>query len=149
MVKRKSDRIKLLQKLAGQYEQLAARDLGRSTSNVLDQIQRLEQLKTFRLEYTHQFRLAGQQGMDARSMMAFQNFLQQLDLAIAQQQHTVDSAQVDKQNKKTVWEGKHITTRVYDKTLERTLSKEQKQAERHLQNAADEHAQRTKSTEKP
>ena len=148
MVKRKSDRIKLLQKLAGQYEQLAARDLGRSTSNVLDQTERLEQLKQFRLEYTNQFREAGQQGMDARSMMAFQNFLHQLDTAIAQQQNTVNSAQIDKQNKKTVWEGKHTTTRVYDKTLERTLSKERKQKERQLQNDADDRAQQGKPTDK-
>jgi flagellar FliJ protein len=148
VVKRKSERIKLLQKLAGQYEQLAARDLGRSTSNLLEQIERLEQLKKFRLEYTHQFRAAGQQGMDARSMMAFQNFLKQLDTAIAQQQQTVDAAHGDKQQKKTQWEDKHITTNVYDKTLQRTLKKEQKQEDRKLQNAADEHAQYMKSTDK-
>lgn len=148
MVKRKSERIKLLQKLAGQYEQLAARDLGRSTSNLLEQIERLEQLKKFRLEYTHQFRAAGEQGMDARSMMAFQNFLKQLDTAIAQQQQTVDAAHGDKQQKKTQWEDKHITTNVYDKTLQRTLKKEQKQEDRKLQNAADEHAQYMKSTDK-
>jgi flagellar FliJ protein len=148
VVKRKSERIKLLQKLAGQYEQLAARDLGRSTSNLLEQMERLEQLKKFRLEYTHQFRAAGQQGMDARSMMAFQNFLKQLDTAIAQQQQTVDAAHGDKQQKKTHWENKHITTNVYDKTLQRTLKKEQKQEDRKLQNAADEHAQHMKSTDK-
>jgi flagellar FliJ protein len=148
VVKRKSERIKLLQKLAGQYEQLAARDLGRSTSNLLEQMERLEQLKKFRLEYTHQFRAAGQQGMDARSMMAFQNFLKQLDTAIAQQQQTVDAAHGDKKQKKTQWEEKHITTSVYDKTLERTLKKEQKQEDRKSQNAADEHAQYMKSTDK-
>ena len=140
MVKRKSDRIKLLQKLAGQYEQIAARDLGRSTSNLLSQ--------TERLEYTNQFRVAGQQGMDARSMMAFQSFLNQLDTAIAQQQQTVNAAQTENQQKKTVWEDKHITTSVYDKTLERTLKKEQKVEDRKLQNAADEHASRMKSTDK-
>ena len=148
MVKRKSERLKLLQKLAGQYEQLAARDLGRSTSNLLDQMDRLEQLKKFRLEYTQQFRIAGQQGMDARSMMAFQSFLNQLDTAIAQQQQTVDAAHKDKQNKKSVWEDKHITSNVYDKTLERTLKKEQKVEDRKLQNAADEHAQYMKSRDK-
>lgn len=148
MVKRKSERIKLLQRLAGQYEQIAARDLGRSTTNLLDQMERLEQLKMFRQEYTNQFRAAGQQGMDARSMMAFQNFLQQLDTAIAQQQQTVDAAQTDKQKKKTVWEDKHITTRVYDKTLERTIKKEQKNEDRLLQNAADDRAQHVKPTDK-
>ncbi len=144
MVKRKSDRIKLLQKLATQYEQIAAKDLGRSASNLLAQTERLEQLKTFRIEYTNQFSLAGQQGMDVRSMMAFQNFLTQLDTAIAQQQQTVNAAHNDKEKKKTTWEGKHITTRVYDKTLEKTLSKETRQDERKQQIAADDRAQHQK-----
>lgn len=148
MVKRKSERIKLLQKLAGQYEQLAAQDLGRSTSNLSEQINRLEQLKQFRMEYTDQFRQAGQQGMDGRSIMAFQNFLQQLDTAIAQQQQTVDAAQHDKQKKKTVWQDKHTTTKVYDKTLDKTLKKEHEQDERKQQNDADDRAQHMKLTDK-
>jgi len=144
MVKRKSERIKLLQKLALQYEQMAAKDLGRSNSNLHAQLERLEQLKTFRAEYTDQFRLAGQQGMDVRSMLAFQSFLNQLDTAIAQQTQTVNAAQHDKEKKKNVWEDKHITTRVYDKSLEKTLHKEMRQDERKQQIAADDRAQHTK-----
>lgn len=147
MVKRKSDRLKLLQKLATQYEQIAAKDLGRSTSNLLSQQERLEQLKNFRAEYTNQFSIAGAQGMDVRSMMAFQNFLHQLDTAIAQQQQTVSAAQQDKEKKKNVWEGKHITTRVYDKTLEKTINRETRQDEHKQQLAADDRAQHLKHNE--
>lgn len=146
MARHKSDRIRLLQKLAGQYEQIAAQALGKSTNNLLSQVERLAQLRQFREDYHRQFNLLGQQGIDASSMVSFQNFLAQLDTAIAQQQQVVDAAQTDKQEKKNTWEGKHVTTRVYDKTLERTLKKEHAVENRKRQRESDDRHRPEKPT---
>ncbi len=144
MVRRKSERIRLLQKLASQYEQLAAQDLGRSTNNLLSQQGRLEQLKKFREDYKRQFNELGRQGMDGTTIMAFQNFLQQLDTAIVQQQQVVVASQSENQQQKSNWQDKHTTTRVYDKTLERTLSKEARQDNRKQQSETDDLVQHRK-----
>ncbi len=125
MSKLKSERFKVLQKLAGRYEDLAAQDLGISVGNLDAQRSRLVELQKFREEYTQQFYQSGSSGINSTAMQSFQQFISQIDVAIEQQKQTVTHAEHDHRNKKHSWQGKHKETRIYDKTVERFIESEQ------------------------
>lgn len=129
MSRPKSDRFKVLQKIAGKYENLAAQALGKSVGNLEAQKSRLQELQQFRDEYTRQFYQSGAQGISSASMQSFQQFISQIDTAIRQQKQTVMLAEQEKQVKKHDWEGKHRKTKIYDKTIERFLQTETEQQE--------------------
>ena len=138
MARRKSDRFAVLQKLAGKYEDLAAQALGKSSSNLDAQKARLAELKQFREEYTQQFYATGAEGISGAAIQSYQNFIQQLDLAIEQQTQTVSAAEIDKSHKRDAWQDKHRTTRIYEKTREQFSTKEKKEQDRREQKEQDE-----------
>jgi flagellar FliJ protein len=138
MARRKSDRFALLQKLASKYEDIAAKALGKSACNVDAQKARLAELKQFRAEYTQQFYASGAEGISGAAIQSYQNFIQQLDLAIEQQTQTVSAAEIDKSHKKDLWQDKHQTTRIYEKTREQFSAKEKKEEDRREQKEQDE-----------
>lgn len=138
MARRKSERFRILQKLADQYENMAARHLGVSSKNLQEQQQRLQELKNFRNEYTSQFYQTGAGGMSGSSLQSFQSFIHQLDTAIAQQARAVESARFDRIQKQQMFEDKHRTRRVYDKTIERFEKKEDAEQLRREQHEQDD-----------
>jgi flagellar FliJ protein len=142
MTKKKSERWQSLRKIADQYEQHAARTLGQSQGNLNQQQQRLEELLRFRQEYNQQFQQSGAQGMDGATLQSFQRFLLQLDQAIAQQRQTVAAAERDCDHKRDNWQDKHKTTRIYDKTIERFVTQEQRTASRKEQRESDDRIKR-------
>lgn len=144
MAKRRSERFKVLQRLADRYEQLAAQNLGKSQGNLQQQRMRLQELIEFRQEYTSQFQQVGMQGMDGNSLQALQNFILQLDQIIEQQKQTIQLAEQDCVVKKGQWQDKHTTTRIYDKSVENAVSREQKKIRLAEQKESDERAQRIK-----
>jgi flagellar FliJ protein len=142
VAKKKSERWHTLRKIADQYEQTAAHSLGQSQGNLSQQQQRLEELLRFRHEYNQQFLQSGAQGMDGATLQSFQRFLLQLDQAIAQQQRTIAAAERDRDDKRDTWQDKHKTTRIYDKTIERFVTQEQRTETRKEQRESDDRANR-------
>ncbi len=143
MVRKKSDRFKLLQRLASKKEEQAAGVLGKSKTNLVSQQSRLEELHQFRVDYHSQLQKNGQSGMTGSTMQMYRRFIGQLDQAITQQQGTVVAAEGDCAQKKHQWQQTHTTTQIYDKTVERAVGHEQHEEQRKEQRAQDEHAQRT------
>lgn len=142
MARKKSDRFKLLQRLAGKKEEQAAGVLGNAKTNLVSQQSRLDELHQFSKDYHAQLQKNGQQGMTVSSMQMYRRFLGQLDQAIVQQQGTVVAAEDDCAQKKQQWQQTHTTTQIYDKTVERAVGHEQHEEQRKEQRAQDEHAQR-------
>jgi flagellar FliJ protein len=138
MARRKVDRFQLLQKLANRYEDMAAKDLGVSVGNLDAQKLRLVELIKFREEYTSQFYQTGSLGISSAAMQSFQRFINQIDVAIEQQKQTLEYAKQDHSRKQEVWKGKHKTTQVYEKTIERCQEKEQKVQDLREQNEQDD-----------
>lgn len=145
MTRKKSDRWQAIRKIADQFEQRAARSLGQSQGNLTQQQQRLEELIRFRQEYNQQFLSTGAQGMDGATLQSFQRFLVQLDQAIAQQQQTVLAAERDCDSKRHTWQDKHKTTKIYDKTIERFVTQEQRTQSRKEQRESDDRVKRPES----
>lgn len=142
MSKKKSDRFKLLQHLAGKKEEQAAGVLGKSKNNLVSQQSRLDELHQYRKDYQTQLQKNGEHGMTGSAMQMYRRFLGQLDQAIVQQQGTVGSAVDDCAQKKQQWQQTHTKTRIYDKTVERSIHQEQHAQQRKEQRAQDELAPR-------
>lgn len=138
MSRKKSERWQSLRKIVDQHEQLAARSLGQSQGNLNQQQQRLQELLQFREDYHRQFQQSGAQGMDGTTLQTFQHFLLQLDQAIAQQRQALAAAEHDCELKRDNWQDKHKTTRIYDKTIERFVSQEQRVQSRKEQRENDD-----------
>jgi flagellar FliJ protein len=142
MTKKKSERWQSLRKIVDQHEQHAARSLGQSQGNLNQQQQRLQELLRFRQDYQQQFQQSGAQGMDVTTLQTFQGFLVQLDQAIDQQRQAVAAAERDCEHKRDNWQDKHKTTRIYDKTIERFVSQEQRVQTRKEQRENDDRGKR-------
>lgn len=138
MSRKKSERWQNLRKIADQYEQHAARALGQSQGNLNQQQQRLQELLRYREEYKQQFQQTGSQGIEGNMLRSFQQFLLQLDQAIAQQHQAVAAAERDCGFKRENWQDKHKTTRIYDKTIERFTAQEQRKQTRKEQRESDD-----------
>ena len=138
MSRPKSERFKLLQKIAGRYESLAARDLGVSVGNLAEQKSRLIELQNFREEYTRLFYQSGSGGITSAVMQSFQQFISQIDTAIQQQKQTVNLAEQDRTIKKNEWEGKHRKTQIYNKTVQRFIQDETMKSEQRNESEMDD-----------
>ncbi len=138
MAKRRSDRMKLLQRLAEQREQVAVRAMGKSQQNLHTQQGRLTELGDFLKDYQQKFQHTGARGMTGATIQLYQQFMRQLDQAIEQQQGAVSAADADCTHKQQQWHATHTTTRIYDKTVERMVDKEQQLEQRQEQKEADD-----------
>ena len=138
MAKRRSERMKLLQRLAEKREEMAALAMGKSQQNLQTQKGRLNELGDFLKDYQQQFQHTGARGMTAASMRQYQQFMQQLDQAIVQQRGAVSAADAECQQKQQQWQQTHTTTRIYDKTVEKIVDKEHQHDQRMEQKEADD-----------
>lgn len=142
MARRKSDRFKLLQRLAEKREEAAARALGKSQQNLQNQKGRLEELSGFRNGYNQQFQDTGAQGMTGATLQMYQRFMQQLDQAIIQQQGTVAAADDECQRQRQRWQEKHTTTNIYNNTVDKFIEQERQQEHRREQKENDDRPKR-------
>lgn len=142
MVRRKSDRFKLLQRLAEKREEAAARALGKSQQNLQSQKGRLDELAGFRDGYHQQFHDNGAQGMTGATLQMYQRFMQQLDQAIVQQQGTVAAADDECQRKRQQWQEKHTKTEIYSKTVNKYSDQERLQEHKREQKENDDRPKR-------
>jgi len=137
-MKKKSERIKPIRKLAQHHEDHAANDLGQSQQRLQNCRTRLNELTGFRLEYTQQFNQAGQSGISGRQLNAFQQFMSTLDEAIRRQHQLIADAENHYQQQNRQWQDMHRRTQVLDKTIQRITAQENSAQQRREQREQDE-----------
>jgi flagellar FliJ protein len=138
MARPKSERIKVLQRLADHREQEAAQKLGQAQQYLDLQQARLEELEQFRQEYTQRFDRDGRTGINGAALQEFQAFLVQLDQIIEQQRQHVELARSESQQQRHHWQERHTTTEIYGKVVDRYQEHEQRQANRQAQREEDD-----------
>lgn len=138
MARRKSDRFKVLQRLADHREREAAQALGVAQQQLEQQRRQLQELEQYRREYTRQFYENGQAGMNGAAVQEFQDFLAQLDQIIEQQRQQVSLAAGESQQKKGHWQTRRTDAEIYDKVIARFRQYEQTQQRRQEQRAEDD-----------
>lgn len=135
---KKSDRIKSLMQLAEKQEQQAVRDMGQARQLLEIQQTRLDELREYREEYLLRFRRDGEQGISGLQIQHFQAFMQQLDMAIANQQQVVEQLLTQCQQQTRQWQERHQQTRILDKTRDRFARHERREADKHEQRENDD-----------
>lgn len=135
---KKSQRFKLLTRLAADGERKAAQGLGQSHRRLMEQQTRLNELRNYRAEYAQQFQHLGAQGMDVTRVQIYQRFLEQLDRAIVLQEHQVSAATSDCETHRSLWQAQHTRTQGLDNIVQYHQINESRQEARQEQNDLDE-----------
>ena len=137
-----SDRFKPIQKLVSQKERKAAAVLGESLKHRAEAKQQLDQLRQYRAEYLERFSRDVQKGASRQRILEYQVFIDNLEVAIAQQEQVVAQSQQVLETSKAQWQGRYRKSRAMDNAVARMQAEETKQEDRLEQKDSDEHAQR-------
>ena len=135
---KRSSRIQPLKNLASRHEQQAARVLGQSRTQLGQQMNRLQELFSYREDYQQRFRREAEKGIAGAQMQTYQIFIQQLDEAIRQQRVQVEQAEKTCSTVSSQWRETHMRTQVLDKTIQKLQATENRQAEKISQRETDD-----------
>lgn len=138
----RSKRIGKISKLALDKEHAAARDLAQLREQLMNQENRLAELKSYRDEYNINFNDTAKHGVNMRSITEFHAFLSKLNDAILQQSQLVDNARMAFCKAKSAWMASHNHRRALDHVSERFRESENTEQQRKEQKENDEFAQR-------
>lgn len=143
MTRFRSRRLQPVQAVARRREQGAARALTESQGRQAAARRQLEELECFRREYAHRFQQAGRVGLGGKALQEYQQFLAQLDQAIAAQRARLAAGEAELGTCRETWRGLRARARALDRVVERLQAGERRRRERREQAASDERAQHT------
>ncbi|MDH5408525.1 MAG: flagellar export protein FliJ [Gammaproteobacteria bacterium] len=135
---KKSERLEPIKEIAANHERDAAHALGQSQATLNEHEMKLQQLKEYRAEYARLFQEHGNRGMDGSQLQAYQTFISQIDLAIEQQRHMIEHANIDRNDKRDEWQTRHSRTQALDKTVQKFRQTEQTQENKREQREQDD-----------
>ena len=138
----RSKRMKPVQRVAESREQAAVQKLGQSQQYLDAQRARLEELCTYRDQYSASFQASGGQGLNASRLQDYRVFLSRLNEAIRQQEAIIDQCTSQHEQTRQQWVETRSHHQAIDKVIERYRSEEQKNRDRREQQEQDERAQR-------
>ncbi|HEB60089.1 MAG TPA: flagellar export protein FliJ [Gammaproteobacteria bacterium] len=137
-MRKRSQRIQPIRKLAAHHEKDAARELGQALRTLETHKQQLEQLLRYRQEYALQMTSRGSQGISAARLQEYQAFMETLDQNIANQEaHILEAEQVCRELR-AVWQQRHGRTDSLGKAITRLEKHEATGERRREQREADE-----------
>lgn len=143
----RSKRMTPVVKVAESREQAAARVLGEARQRLEQQQRKLEELTTYRDQYSLEFQQCSGQGMGVARLQDFRLFLARLNEAIEQQRRLVERCQQDCERRRLQWVATRTRTQALGKVVDRYQREEQRVAERREQRDSDERAQRVRQPE--
>ncbi len=137
--------MKPVQRVAQNREQTAVQKLGQSRQTLDAQRARLEELCSYRNQYSASFKTTSGQGLDANRLQDYRVFLSRLNEAIRQQEAIIAQCTSQHELTRRQWVETRSHQQAIDKVIERYRSEEQKIRDRREQQEQDEHSQRTGS----
>ena len=139
---KRSERLKVLLKLARMREENAARTLATSSEKLQQAERQGQQLSQYQHEYEQQFSARASQAISMRDLRNFQGFFRQLDSVQAQQQQVVALRDHEREQARQQWIALYQRRRVLDQIRERARAQEEAAQERRLQAQFDDRAAR-------
>lgn len=134
--------LKPLMDLALHQNESASRELGQRNKKQHDVQEKLELLQRYRSDYQTRLQAASQNGMDPAELRNFQQFINKLDEAIAQQRRVVEHSKIMVQAGRSEFDTTQRRLKSYS-TLQERHNEEQKKADiKSEQRALDEHTGR-------
>ena len=128
--------------LAQHQNDSATRRLGQLNKQQLSAQQQLETLRQYRKDYQVRLQESTQGGMDHAELRNFQEFINKLDEAIAQQLQTVEQSKVSTQAGRAEFDSTRRKLKSFDTLQQRHIEEQKKIAEKSEQKSLDEHVNR-------
>ena len=125
----------------------ATQQLAKLIANERDAKSKLDLLQQYRDEYAGRFRDAAQNGLTRIQWQNYQEFLNRLDEAIAQQQQTVAQQEQNTASGQMNWRQQQKNLKAFDTLSDRHVSRETVREIKRDQKAQDEFASRPKDTD--
>lgn len=138
---KKSQRFSTLATLAKSKEKTAAGALGALNKIHADNIQKLESLQQYRIEYINQFSAHGQLGMDGAAMQTYKTFIEGIEQAIRNQKIQIMESEQHCSQSKKVWQHVHMKTEIMNSTVERYKDLERTEEDHREQKEMDDRPQ--------
>ncbi len=135
-----SKRFKPIVDLAHDSERQAARALGVALQKLNESKEQLDQLNSYREEYTQRLQQAGVHGMSGQQLNEYHGFMAKIDAAITSQKSTIEKMQVILEDKKKFWSSKRGRSKALDSVLDSYLKKEQLKIDKRDQREQDDRA---------
>jgi flagellar protein FliJ len=138
----RSKRMQPVQRVARSREQAAMQKLGQSQRELDAQRRKLDELRGYREQYTHEFEVSSENGLGAMRLQDYRVFLGRLNEAVRQQEAIIEKCIAQHENIHRQWLETRSRSQAIDKAVESFRQQERKQTDRKEQREQDEHAQR-------
>ncbi len=147
-MKKRSQRMEVVQKVVDDAEQRRARALAASERQVAESEAKLAELEAYQSNYIREFNARAGSGMNAASARDYQVFLARLGEALRQQSQAVTRAKAQRDSERRNWQGAAQRADAIEHVVKRWSAEEQREVDRREQQASDEFAQRNWSNGK-
>jgi flagellar protein FliJ len=137
----KSKRFEPIQEIASTSAKDLSRAMGEAARQVADLERKLQQLQTYRDEYTKNSSQSGS-SMDAVKLQNYRSFLDRLGDAMRQQQKLLEHARAEYEKKRADWSEKRVEAESLGRVVERFRKEEQRAVDQREQREGDEAAMR-------
>ncbi|WP_119394984.1 flagellar export protein FliJ [Salinibius halmophilus] len=135
---KRSERLRLVERVAQQHEDKAAKALKMAEQKISFEQQQLEQLVTYQQTYQNTQKQAGSQGIGVQQYLVYQHFLDQIEVMIANQQRVVNQAQQQYQQLMRHWQQLYLRRRSMAQLAEKVSLSEFMEQQKAEQKAIDE-----------
>lgn len=139
----RSKRMQPVQRVAQGRERDAMHKLGQSQQYLDSQLARLEELRSYREQYSRDFTASGESGLDVTRLREFRAFLGRLGEAIRQQEALIERYRSQHEKNRQQWIETRSHSQAIDKVVDRYREQERQQQERREQREQDERSQRS------
>jgi flagellar protein FliJ len=137
----KSKRFEPIQEIASTSAKDLSRAMGEAGRKVSDLERKLQQLQTYRDEYTKNSAQSGS-AMDAVKLQNYRTFLDRLGDALRQQQKLLELARAEYEKKRADWSEKRVEAESLGRVVERFRKDERRAVDQREQREGDDAAMR-------
>jgi flagellar protein FliJ len=137
----KSKRFEPIQEIASTSAKDLSRAMGEAGRKVADLERKLQQLQTYRDEYTKNSSQSGS-AMDAVKLQNYRTFLDRLGDALRQQQRLLELARAEYEKRRADWSEKRVEAESLGRVVERFRKEEQRAVDQREQREGDDAAMR-------
>lgn len=139
-----SKRFQPIQRIADERERKAAISLGEKLKAKNSAEQQLKLLTDYHADYMERYRRAVQSGLPPAQIRGYQQFLDQLEMAIEQQRQTLRGHKSACEAGKAHWNDQYRRSQVMNNVVDRLKEDERRLLDKREQSALDERNQRKK-----
>lgn len=142
MVRKGSERLRTLLKLAAMREDAAAKRLAQSNEQLLNAKLQSQQLQQYEHDYQQRYTTTGAAPVGKNFLLNYQGFFRQLEKAQLQQHRMIELRESDREKARLSWLEQYMKRKVLTRLREQRLNSESLIVEKKIQRDLDDRAAR-------